>query len=86
MNYNLNNILDFLYCCFQSYDWAERAYPLLNIVGQFFSKIILNIGLHMKEKGTWHIMYSKDEGSQKLLKVLLILVQFGKESYIQVVS
>lgn len=40
----------------------------------------------MKEKGTWHIMYSKDEGSQKLLKVLLILVQFGKENYIQVVS
>lgn len=40
----------------------------------------------MKEKGTWHIMYSKDKGSQKLLKVLLILVQFGKKNYIQVVS
>lgn len=86
VNYILNNILYFLYCCFQSYDQAERTYLLLNTVSQFFTKIILDIGLHKKEKGTWHVMYSKDKGSQKLLKVLLILVQFVMKNYIQVAS
>lgn len=40
----------------------------------------------MKEKGTWHIMYSKDKWSQNLLKILLILAQLGKKNYIQEVS
>lgn len=86
LNYSLNNILYVLYCPFWSYDWAERTYPLLNKVSQFFSKITLNIGLNMKEQGTWHVMYSKDKGSQNLLRVLLILIQFAKKMYTKVVG
>lgn len=87
LNYSLNNILYVLYCPFWSFfDWAERTYPLLNKVSQFFSKITLNIGLNMKEQGTWHVMYSKDKGSHNLLRVLLILIQFAKKKYTKVVG